>query len=148
MLSLQELGVDKEKLDKLAPKMAEDAISATLAYAEDLYDQDYDTNGIVVVITDGYDNASNLGSPQSISSKLSSLITDERKIESLNTILIGVNSAQYANELNKTIGINIFQLSIPPIFGLNAINAIYDINAITSRIIIYLKFCLIPFKIL
>ena len=79
----------------------EDAISATLSYAEDLYDQDYDTNGIIAIITDGYDNASQLASPSSIKTMLGSLITDERKIESLNTILIGVNASYYGSELSK-----------------------------------------------
>lgn len=78
----------------------EDAINATLAYAEDLYDQDYDTNGIVVIITDGGDNASTIASPQSINRTLSTLKQDERKIESLNTILIGVNATQYSSYLD------------------------------------------------
>ena len=79
----------------------EDAISAVLSYSEDLYDQDYDTNGIVVIITDGYDNASRLASPASIKNKLEKLIQDERKIESLNTILIGINATDYQYELNQ-----------------------------------------------
>ena len=58
------------------------------------------------------------------------------KHNSKSRIKIGKKNAK---ELNKTIGINIFQSSIPFIFGLNAINAIYDINAITSKIIIYLS---------
>jgi len=79
----------------------EDAISSVLSYAESLYDQDYDTNGIVVIITDGYDNQSNFANPDSIKNKLESLVTDEKKIESLNTILIGINATEYYDYLNN-----------------------------------------------
>lgn len=79
----------------------EDAISAVLSYSEDLYEQDYDTNGIIVIITDGYDQSSRLASPASIKNKLESLIKDERKLESLNTILIGVNANEYSSYLDS-----------------------------------------------
>lgn len=78
----------------------EDAISAVLSYADDLYAQDYDANGIIVILTDGYDNASRLASPASIKARLKGVITEERNIESLNTILIGFNATAYQNELD------------------------------------------------
>ena len=79
----------------------EDSIQSTLHYANDLYDQEYDSNGIIVIITDGYDNASKLASTISIKEKLNNLITDEEKIESLNTILIGINSGTYSTDLQN-----------------------------------------------
>jgi len=67
-------------------------VSATNAYAEQLYNQDFLCNGIVVVITDGGDNDSTAAI---------SLIADEvkkatkgEKLESLVTILVGINTSE------------------------------------------------------
>ncbi len=65
------------------------AIEATSAYAMDLKKNDYDANGIVVIITDGDDNTSTL-SVKSVKDALAKTVKDE-SLESLVTILIGVN---------------------------------------------------------
>ena len=68
------------------------AIGATLTLSKDLvYNQEMDVNGLVVVITDGEDNRSRSASPKDIK-RLIEAAAQEEIIESLNTILIGVNS--------------------------------------------------------
>ncbi len=65
------------------------AVEATSVYARDLRANDYDANGIVVVITDGDDNNSTL-SMNSVKDALARTLKGE-SLESLVTILIGVN---------------------------------------------------------
>ncbi|MBC7805058.1 MAG: VWA domain-containing protein [Akkermansiaceae bacterium] len=65
------------------------AIEATSTYALDLKKNDYEANGIVVVITDGDDNASTL-SVSAVKKALVKMGRDE-SLESLVTILVGVN---------------------------------------------------------
>ena len=78
----------------------EDAISSVLTYAKDLVDQDFDVNGIVFIITDGMDNVSKLASPKTIAKQIKQAMQAEQ-IESLQTILVGVNDADCAQELNS-----------------------------------------------
>lgn len=68
-----------------------DGVSATLAYAKILKDQDFDVNGAIYIITDGEDNC-HTSSPQKIKKMLDSIKQTEA-IESLITILIGVNDS-------------------------------------------------------
>jgi uncharacterized protein YegL len=73
------------------------AIAAMVDYGTKLADNDYPCNGIVFVITDGADNTSRL-TPAAIRQ----LTEDTRigeKLESLLTILIGINAAQFSRLL-------------------------------------------------
>lgn len=75
------------------------SIGATLKYAENLRNSDYDVNGICIVITDGEDNASVM-TPNEIK-KLVDESKKNEKIESLTTILVGVNSPYLFNFHNN-----------------------------------------------
>jgi len=66
-----------------------EAIEATAKYGESLFKQDLDVNGIVIVITDGGDNASKF-TKKNVAESLKSAISGE-KLESLVSILVGVN---------------------------------------------------------
>ena len=77
------------------------AIDATIKYTSDLYDQDYDTNGIIIIVTDGMDISSVKASPQIIKSKLDNLVKNESKIDSLITLLIGINTDSCDRELKR-----------------------------------------------
>jgi uncharacterized protein YegL len=68
---------------------AHNAIEATSTYAEDLINSDYESNGIVFVITDGCDNTSKLGI-KDVKKVLTEAVKKE-KIQGLVSILIGVN---------------------------------------------------------
>ena len=65
------------------------SIEATLAYADTLQKNDYTVNGVIFIITDGDDNAS-INIKPIILKIMEEAIRGER-IESLQTILIGVN---------------------------------------------------------
>lgn len=70
-----------------------EALEATEQYGQLLYDQDFDTNGAVYVITDGWDNHSRKATAKSIAKKLCSIRNDE-KLESIFTMLIGLNTME------------------------------------------------------
>lgn len=78
---------------------SEDAIASVLTYAKELVDLDFDVNGIVFIITDGMDNVSKMSNPQAIA-KLQQLAYEQEHIESLVTVLIGINASQCKDELN------------------------------------------------
>lgn len=63
-------------------------IGATIKYSEDLITQKFDVNGIVFIITDGDDNASN-STPNMIKEQVAKAKNDE-VIDSLTTLLIGI----------------------------------------------------------
>ena len=77
-------------------------------YGKDLIDQDYDANGIVVVITDGMENASKL-TVDSLKRALEDSVKGE-KLESMVSILVGVNVdastgfSQYLDNLRRDAG--------------------------------------------
>lgn len=79
------------------------SIGATLNYAENLRNSDFDVNGICIVITDGDDNASIM-----TAKSIKQLIDDSKKnekIESLTTILVGVGlSSSYLSNFQKDTG--------------------------------------------
>jgi Mg-chelatase subunit ChlD len=64
-------------------------VEALVQYSEQLGDQDFDANGIVVVITDGCDNASKM-TANSVKEALQRAVVSE-SLESLVSILVGVN---------------------------------------------------------
>jgi hypothetical protein len=68
---------------------AHNAVESLLDYAKRLHDQDYDVNAIVIVLTDGGDNASRFG-PREIR-KLVDRARQEEYLESLWMILVGIN---------------------------------------------------------
>lgn len=68
-----------------------DAVGATEQYARLLYDQDFDSNAAVYVITDGWDNRSTSATPRKIAKRLEEIRINEQ-LESIITLLIGVNT--------------------------------------------------------
>jgi len=66
------------------------AIGATVAYAKQLMDNDFDVNGAVYIITDGLDNQSSM-TPSMVRDAVEKSKRTE-VIESLLTILIGINT--------------------------------------------------------
>jgi uncharacterized protein YegL len=86
---------------------AVDAIEATTNYAEFLGKQDYQTNGFVVIITDGMDNRSKM-TPASVKDVLSKAVKSEW-LESLMSILVAVNvedatASKMLNDFNQSVG--------------------------------------------
>ena len=73
------------------------AVSATNSYGKKLDDQDYLANGIVIIITDGDDNASST-STADVKREIALGVSGER-LESMRTILVGVNAAQCSQKL-------------------------------------------------
>jgi uncharacterized protein YegL len=78
-------------------------VASTLVYAKSLIDQDFDVNGCVYIVTDGLDNVSRTD-PKLILDKIDNATTKE-EIESLITILIGVNdpTTGYSKEIAKAL---------------------------------------------
>ncbi len=74
------------------------AVGASNAYAKTLTSQDYLVNALVVIATDGSDNASRMR-PADVKAELAQALTGEH-LESLRTILVGVNAAQYRQQLD------------------------------------------------
>lgn len=68
------------------------AIEAVKKYGETLSDQEFDVNSIVFIVTDGDDNRS-YHKPEKIKSVIEAITRDE-KIESIRTVLIGVNTKE------------------------------------------------------
>lgn len=68
-----------------------EAIEATRSYGNNLYDNEYEVNGIMVVITDGEDNTSKMTAGEV--GKSVKAIFSEEQLDSMKTILIGVNTA-------------------------------------------------------
>lgn len=75
------------------------AVASTAEYGKQLADNDFLCNGIVFIITDGDDNAS-AETPGSIKKQLGALKKAE-KLESLHTVLIGINADQCTHSLEK-----------------------------------------------
>lgn len=66
-----------------------EAISTMMTYSEAMVKQDYDVNGIIIVVTDGEDNVS-ISPVSAIRQAFEAAVKDE-KLESLVSILVGVN---------------------------------------------------------
>ena len=74
-----------------------DAIGAAIDYGELLVDQKYKVNIVCVIVTDGEDNRSKL-SPADIANRVDKALKTE-KIESITTILVGVNAKDCLHQL-------------------------------------------------
>ncbi len=75
------------------------AVGATNAYAKKLYDDDFLVNAIITIITDGADNASTT-TPQMIKKEIEKGVKGEF-LESIITILVAINAAQYIAQLDR-----------------------------------------------
>lgn len=75
------------------------AVSATRAYGKALADQDYLANGLVIVVTDGGDNASRMTAAD-VKNEISKAVQSEQ-MESLRTILVGVNAGAVSDTLDS-----------------------------------------------
>lgn len=73
------------------------SINATIKYGEKLYDNDFDTNGILFIVTDGMDNRSS-NSINDVENSIKNFKMNE-SVESLKTVLIGVNTN--GNDVSK-----------------------------------------------
>lgn len=86
------------------------AVSATNAYARTLTDQDYLVNAITFIITDGDDNNSRMGVAD-VKREMDAALRGEH-LESMRTVLVGVNAADYRAELERfktAVGIDQFE---------------------------------------
>lgn len=68
-------------------------IGATIDYAKKLDEEDFDTNAIVFLITDGEDTSSRQVNPSDIK-KLTERTKKNEQLESLQTVLVGVNTVE------------------------------------------------------
>lgn len=77
-----------------------ESIGSVFKYSEDLQDQEMDVNGICVVITDGADNNSTM-TPGMIKKQMEDALNQETVIESIMTILVGINAQKATSYLSK-----------------------------------------------
>ena len=80
---------------------------ATINYANNLYDEDYDTNGIVIVITDGVNYTDSTTCEQDVTNEIEKLNTS--KLDSCMIILVGISNCvstdKYLANLKKAANI-------------------------------------------
>lgn len=77
------------------------SVAATVSYAEKLTEDDFLVNGIVFLITDGMEcTYRSIANPSMIKKEILKSIRGE-SIESLLTVLIGINAMDYSHELQK-----------------------------------------------
>ncbi|MBF0118833.1 MAG: VWA domain-containing protein [Desulfobacterales bacterium] len=84
------------------------SICATLEQAKRLIDQDFDANGAVYIITDGLDNCSKM-KPQDIAKRLDEALHNEKEIESIISILIGLHDIGISSSNDVQRGLSYFQ---------------------------------------
>jgi hypothetical protein len=73
---------------------AHNAVAAVVNYGETLTAKDFEVNGVIFVITDGYDNASTLTS-KDVAAAVSEAVQSE-SLQSVLTVLVGVNVSNAA----------------------------------------------------
>lgn len=76
-----------------------EALKATDSYATTLGKNDFSVNSIVFIVTDGEDNQSR-NQPKQVADAIKSLVSNEH-LESVLTVLIGVNDTNCSNYLNR-----------------------------------------------
>lgn len=75
------------------------AVGATNVYGKQLRDQEYGVNGIIIVVTDGGENASSTTMPM-VKNELQDAVRSEQ-LESMLSILIGINAGSAASILAR-----------------------------------------------
>lgn len=75
------------------------SVKSVAEYAKTLVENDFDCNGILFVITDGAENASRLGL-KTIKTAFEDVMKNEQ-LESLVTVLVGVNPQGASSDLNR-----------------------------------------------
>lgn len=70
----------------------EDAIRATIAFAKDLYNYEFTVNGLLIVLTDGEENQSQTSTLASVQKAMGELTSKNEEMESITSVLIGVNT--------------------------------------------------------
>jgi len=78
-----------------------ESIDAVFDYGQKLYDKEYFCNGIVYIITDGENNVVKNNTPETIKKKLADIRRNEKILESMITVLIGVNDEDCAEALEE-----------------------------------------------
>jgi len=78
-----------------------EAIDTIYDYAEKLYDKEYFCNGIIFIITDGENNVIKTATPASIKQKIAEIKRNEKVLESLRTVLIGINDKECQTSLDE-----------------------------------------------
>lgn len=73
------------------------AVAATISYAKTLNDQEYLSNGIVIIVTDGDDNDSKM-TRADVKNELDTALRNEM-LESIRVVLVGVNTAAGTSQL-------------------------------------------------
>lgn len=79
------------------------SVEATLIYGENLTDDDYTVNGCVYAVTDGLDNVSRKHTTASLAAMIQAA-KDTKKIGSILTVLVGVNSNGIDPDTGRRIG--------------------------------------------
>lgn len=77
-----------------------ESVMATNAYAKTLTDKDFDVNGVIFVLTDGVDNVSIKARHPSVIREAIVQVMEDKYLESLVIILIGVNAKRCAKHLD------------------------------------------------
>jgi len=88
-----------------------DSLECVKQYGENLVDMDYNCNAIMFIITDGDENSSRIGNTSKIK-ELIQKIKKEEKLESIQTVLVGVGEEQqvkqYLESFKDEVGIDEF----------------------------------------
>jgi len=69
-----------------------DGVNSVLEYCKELYRNDYQTNGLTVLITDGLENSSHRATIEKVK-ELNDLAVTSEMLDSLKTIVIGINTS-------------------------------------------------------
>lgn len=83
------------------------SVEGTIAQGKTLMDNDYLANGIVFIITDGEDNGSSTG--PNTARKLLDSVSKTESLESLLTVLIGIEGLGSLQRYQTEMGINLYQ---------------------------------------
>ena len=88
-----------------------EAIEATLAYAKTLADQEFLTNAIVIIVTDGDNNVNNVDVTE-VAKAIQKGVQSEKVLESMTVVLVGITGdasvIQILNKWQKDVGITQF----------------------------------------
>lgn len=82
-----------------------DGLNAVLEYCQELYRNDYMTNGLVIIIGDGLENASHRAEIDSVIELNKNAVKSEM-LDSLKTIIIGVNTSEQVYDNYTSFPVN------------------------------------------